>query len=268
MAEPSWPTHAPPRITELTFGNALIEGPRLFSGADEIDTIWKTLTEAGVDPSFALGQFWVESLFGTAGWNIWAEPKLYSWGNILYENTSLKGTPGVTKYAASNGFNYTAYPNWTTGVVDYCMLLDKYDKQSPDSRYGDTSTIDGATAKWAAKSPTSDSHLNYLEIVLGRMTRYDNRTDWEGELAIFTPGMTYSTNRRYSINAGDRWYLKPGGSTSYVFKAASVAIFLGQVAGTSWFAIRVLTARLSTDGKTRPVIGYLPNFNPARLTTV
>lgn len=268
MAEGSWPTHAAPRITELTFANALIEGPKVFPGAYEIAAIWKTLVGVGVDPSFALGQFWIESLFGTDGWNVWSEPALMSWGNVLYPNSSVRDRAGVTEYVASNGFHYTAYPDWTTGVEDYCLLLGKYRDQSPDARYGDTAEIDGATAKWAAKSPTSTSHLNYLDIVLGRMTRYDTRPDWEGELAIYTPDTTYSSNRRYAIHAGDRWYLKPGGNTSYVFKAASTAILMGQVAGSSWCAIRVLTARLSGDGKTRPAIGYLPNFDPRRMTTV
>lgn len=268
MAEGNWPTHAAPRITELTFANALLEGPHVFPGIDEVGLIWKVLGDGGVDPSFALGHFWVESLYGTAGWNIWATPKLHSWGNILYENTTIKGEPGVVKYAASNGYNYTGYPDWTTGVRDYVGLIGKYRDQAPDQKYGDTSLIDNATAKWTSKTLTSEVHLNYLDIVLGRMTRYDIRPDWEGELAIYTPGTIYATNKRYAVHAGDRWHLKPGGSTSYAFKAASTAISLGQVAGTSWQAIRVLTARLSTDGVTRPVIGFLPNFDPNRLTTV
>jgi hypothetical protein len=268
LAEAEWPVHAPARITELTFANALIEGPRVFKGVDEIGTIWKTLMKHGVDPSFALGHFWVESNFGTAGWNVWSEPKLYSWGNVLYPNSSLKGTPGVTEYSASNGYHYTAYPDWTTGVEDYCLLLNQYRDQAPDYRYGDTSTIYGATAKWPAKTPGSDGHLKYLDIVLGRMTRYDIRPDWEGELTLYTPGTTYNSNKRYAIKAGDRWYLKPGGSTSYAFKADGSAVFLGQVSGTSWFAIRVSTARLSNDGVTRFVVGYVPAFDSKRLKTL
>lgn len=268
MAEGTWPTHAPPRITELTFANALIEGPKVFPGAYEIGAVWKQLVGSGIDPSFALGHFWVESLFGTAGWNIWSTPKLMSWGNILYPNCSVKDVAGVTEYSASNGFHYAAYPDWTTGVEDYCLLLGKYLDHAPDSKYGDTSTIYGATAKWTAKTPGSESHLKYLDIVLGRMTRYDIRPKWEGELAIYSPGTVYTTNRRYLVKPGDRWFTKPGGNASYMFKAGGNSYFMGQVAGTSWCAIRVNTARLSTDGKTRPAIGYLPNFDPKRLTTV
>lgn len=269
MADETWLTHAPPRITELTFADALTETKaHSFIRPEEIDTIWKTFLQYGVDPSFALGQFWTESLFGTAGWNVWADPRLFSWGNILWENTFVADVAGVNKYAASNGFNYTRYPTWTTGVVDYCMLLNKYASSSPDSRYGDTTTIYGATAKWMAKTPGSDEHIRYLDVVLGRMNKYDSRPPFEGEMAIYGTGITYTSNQRYAIKAGDRWYLKPGGAISYPFKADGQGYYLGQVNGTSWFAIRVVTARMSADGKSRPVIGYVPNFDPTRVSHI
>jgi hypothetical protein len=268
MTDGSSLTHAAPRITELTFADALIEGPHAFPGWDEIGSIWRTLITAGVDPSFALGQFWVESLFGTAGWNIWSEPRLKSWGNILYPNSLVRDVPGVGEYAASNGYHYTYYPNWTTGVLDYVRQLELYAKRGVVPVYGDLRTIDGATAYWTKKDPDSTSHINYLDIVLGRMARYDGRPDWEGDTVISAPGITYNTNMRYAIKDGDRWYPKAGGATSYEFRSDSTAIFLGQVAGTSWGAIRVMTARFSPDGKAKPVIGYISKVDAARITKV
>lgn len=269
MAEETWPTHAAPRITELTLANALTETKaRVFQGAEEHETIWTTLLQYGVDPSFALGQFWTESLYGTAGWNIWSEPPMRSWGNVLYVNSHLHDRSGVTAYKASNGFTYTAYPDWTTGVEDYCMLLADYAKNHDDRRYGDTALVYGASAKWMAKVPGSEEHLRYLDVVLGRMNRYDARTPFEGDMAIYGTGITYTTNKRYAVKTGDRWYLKPGGAVSYTFKADGSGYFLGQVNGTSWLAIRVMTARLSSDGKARAVIGYLANFDPKRVTAV
>lgn len=267
MSDPTWAVHGPPRITELTFANALSEGPRFFKGVEETGTIWKTLLSYGVDPSFALGHFWVESLFGTAGWNIWADPPLRSWGNILYVNSSLRDRAGVTEYKASNGYDYAAYPDWTTGVEDYCLLLGKYRDHSPDYRYGDTSIIKGATAKWMAKVPNSDQHLNYLEIVLSRMSRYDSRPDFEGDMFIsFASGMVYTSSKRYEVKTGERWYPTAGGSVSYPIATGGKAVFLGQVHGSSWVAVQIRTGRFSPDGKTRPVVGYVPNFDAKRVT--
>lgn len=268
MTDGSALTHSAPRITELTFADALSEGPRVFTGMSEIGSIWQVLIDAKVDPSFALGQFWVESLFGTAGWNIWSDPPLHSWGNILYPNSTVRGTPGVGQYSASNGYHYTYYPDWTTGVRDYVGLLDQYAKSGVSTQYGDLRTIDGATAKWTAKDPDSTAHLNYLDIVLGRMARYDGRADWEGDTLLTTSGITYNTNKRYAIKAGDRWYPKAGGATSYEFRSDSTAIYLGEVSGTSWGAIRVITARFSSDGKSKPVIGYIKGVKASRITTL
>lgn len=272
MAEETWLTHAAPRITELSFANALTEtSGRIFVGNNEIGAIWSMLLSYGVDPSYALGQFWTESLYGTAGWNIWSEPPMRSWGNILWSNCQMKDRAGVTSYAASNGYTYASYPNWTTGVEDYCLLLAQYATQHDDSRYGDTATIYGATAKWMGKLPGSEDHLRYLDVVLGRMDRYDSRPPFEGEMLINSgtqPDIQYTTNKRYAIKAGDRWYLKPGGSASYAFRKDGTAIFEGQVMGTSWFAIRVMTTRFSNDGSMKPVIGFAPNFDAKKVTTV
>lgn len=272
MAEETWLTHAAPRITELTFANALTETDgRIFKGSEETGAIWNTLLKHGVDPSFALGQFWTESLYGTAGWNIWSEPPMRSWGNVLYLNSSLRDDPTVTSYPASNGYVYTSYPNWTKGVEDYCLLLEKYAKQTNDPRYGDTSRIYGATAKWMGKAPGTEEHLRYLDVVLGRMDRYDARPPFEGEMLINSGAnadIKFSTNKRYVIKSGDRWYLKPGGSVSYAFRADGDAIFFGQVQGTSWFAIRIMTTRFNDAGKAEPVVGYMPNYTASKVKTV
>lgn len=274
MAEGTWPTHAAPRITELTFANALIENDnRVFKGIPEIGTIWNTLLQHGVDPSFALGQFWTESLFGTAGWNVWSEPPLRSWGNILYVNSLIKDRPGVSRYDASNGFTYTVYPDWTTGAEDYCLLLEQYAKEHDDPRYGDTALIYGATAKWMADPPGSEGHLRYFDVVLGRMERYDIRPAFEGDMiivqsaAIETP-LQIDTNMRYSVKAGDRWYVKPGGAESYAIRKDRDVVFAGQVAGTSWFAIRLRTSRFSSDETSDTAVVYMPNFRAARVKVI
>lgn len=265
MVEETAPTHAAPRITELTFANGLTEGPRVFNEFSEIGAIWRTLTDAGVDPSFALGHFWVESGFGTLGWNIWSDPPLRSWGNILYVNSQVRDRPGVGEYKASNGYEYTYYPDWTTSVVDYCLNLDRYRDRSPDPRYGDTSTIYGACAKWAANEPGSVDHLKYIDIVLGRVARYDERPDWEGEMAVIGASSPTS-NQRYLIKDGERWYIKPGGTQSYEVRADVKAMYFGQVAGTSWGMVRINTARFSSDGKSRPTLVYVPNWSAARIS--
>ncbi len=272
MSSQTWPTHSAPRLTELTFLDALTEGPRVFSAPQEVGSIWRTLIQYGVDPSLALGQFWAESLFATAGYAIDSAEDgtpLRALGNILSVNSVLlaRGTTGVSTWSNhSHTYTYAQYATWTLGAEDYCLHLDQYVRNSPDSRYGDTSVIRGATAKWIGKPLDSEEHLRYLDVVLGRMDRYESREPWEGDMAIFSDGVSYSSSKRYAIKAGDRWYLKAGGTVSYQFRVDASVHFMGRVMDTSWFAVRVNTGRFTSDGKSRPVIAYLPNFSASRLS--
>lgn len=267
MAEASWPVHASPRITELTFARALGEGPKVSMAVSESGDIWKVIRSHGIDPSFALGMFWVESLFGTAGWNVWSTPPLKSWGNILWVNCQVKTVPGVGKYEASNGYDYAYYPSWAVGVEDFCLLLDDYRRQGNDSRYGDVSKIYGTTAKWPANTPGSKDHLHYLDIVLGRMARYDSAKPQEGEMAVMASGLGVSSAKKYFVAGGDRWYVMPGGTQSYAFRKSALLPYFGRVLGSNWVQVQVDTGRFGgvTSGTTAPVLAYLPNFDAGRV---
>ena len=263
MAEGSWPVHSGPRISELTFARALGEGPKTSPATSESGAIYKTFLAHGIDPSFALGMFWVESLFGTAGWNIWSDPQLKSWGNVLWVNCQVKDVPGVGKYEASNNFDYAYYPSWEVGAEDFCRLLDDYRRQGTDSRYGDVSKVYGATAKWPANPPGSADHTKYLNIVLGRMNQYDLYKPQEGEMAVTANGLTPTSNKKYYVEGGDRWYVMPGGTQSYAFRKSAMLPYFGKVLGSNWVQVLVHTGRFSST--TDPTLVYLPNFKADRV---
>lgn len=262
MITPQSPVHAPPRITREVFHRALKEGPRKFTGTTaDMDAGWNAAINAGVDPSFMLGHFWVESLFCTDGWCIWAN--LNSWGNSLIESTTL-APPEVTKYAASNGYNYCKYPSWTLGAKDYVGILARY-RDTEDPRYGDSGTIDGATARWAGKPLISEAHKTYVSIVIDRMTRYDAYNEEGDDMALHYTGLEYKSNLLYQIKAGDRWYPVVDGDTSWALTVDSLAQFHGTVNNKpGWFAIRVITSRLT--GKSEPHIVYMKGFSPTRVS--
>lgn len=270
-ADSSWPTHAPPRITELTFAQALYEGPHVFPGVGEIWAIWKTLLAHGIDPSFALGHCWVESNFGTAGFNA-QNPDMRAWGNILAVNSALlaANTPGVHRWSTTTNdgttYTYAIYDSWALGVEDYALLIDQYRDTSPDARYGPTETIYGATAKWPAKVLGSPWHLNYMTIVLNRMDIYDGRTPTEGDVAILEdqpkghPGY-------YRVKKGEHWYDKSDlAARSHSFSNDARVQFRGLVDGAGWAAVRLGTSVFIKDGASHPVTAYVP-FDSTRLTT-
>jgi hypothetical protein len=264
------PTHRPARITELTFANALLEGPHVFKGMGEIGAIWATLAMYGVDASFALGQFYAESFFGNAGYAKDAADDgtpLHAIGNILSVNSPLldRDEPGVATWSNhAHTYTYARYSTWALGALDYCLLLRNY-AMGFDPRYGDSSMIFGATARWAGKAPGSIEHRAYMDAIVGRMDTYDGRPPWEGDMAIIAPVDTVpSSNARYQIRMGDRWFEKAGGHVSHAFTADMLIPFFGLVGGTSWFAVGVRTGRFSTDGSLRSAEVYLPAYDPTR----
>ncbi len=218
----------------------------------------------GVDPSFALGMFWRESSFGTAGWNLWADLK--SWGNVLWVNCQVRDVPGVEEYKAANGFEYAKYPDWGTGAEDFCRLLDDYTRRGTDARYGDISLVYGATAKWAANPPGSDDHIAYVDNVVSRMNRYDTEPPQEGEMAISAAGVKMTTDASYWLAKGEPYYFVPGkaanGKFSFGTRPGAYVPYFGRIAGTDWAAVYATTSKLT--GSMDPTIVYV-RYDPTRV---
>lgn len=265
-------THRQPRITELTFGHALVEGPHVFSGSVEAGAIWSTLLHFGVDPSFMLGQFYAESFFGTAGFAVDAQKAgtpLHAIGNILAANSPLlaKDMVGVTRYTDLSGtYTFARYASWALGALDYCLLLQDY-VLNHDPRYGDSGIIYNATARWAGQALGSTAHINYLNAITGRMDNYDARPPWRStEMAIEAPvGVVPSSNAHYAARAGDLWYARPADTVGITgkFGAAADVTFLGYPRDApGWCAVVVHTGNLT--GTIIAAVVYMP-FDPLRL---
>jgi len=159
LPNPQSPTLAPPRITSARFVSllktknspAVPEGPEVFN----------ILVAQGVDPSFALGQFRVESQYGTAG----HAEVTGSWGNMLFDKNLTILASG--KYAPGNGYVYATYKNYIDAINDYCRYIHWY-KDEYKLR-----TIYQATARWIGKAAGSKGHLNYVNTIIADMIKYE-----------------------------------------------------------------------------------------------
>lgn len=195
-------TLTPPRIPAARFKEILQKHRSPALG--EADVIYRLLINGGVDPSFMLGQFLVESLYGTAGHAIVTK----SVGNILWD---AAWTPDVPKYSPGNGYTYAKYPNWTEGAADYVEYVNRY-AVTADYRYGDTcETIDKATARWTGASLTEPGHLRYVSILINAInSEYEyvpGVATEEGDIMIFAPdSAAIDSKYRYPVKNGTALY--------------------------------------------------------------
>lgn len=151
----------------------------------QAEAIWEHFLSEGVDPSFALGQFLVESNYGTAGW---AE-KTKSWGNMTWDRFNLPQEGYHLEPPATNGFDYIAFDTWLDGAEEYTRWLQRY-ATTKDPRYGEgfSDTIDKATARWAGKPLDSEAHLSYVSVLVNAMNTYEyapNEFRQQGDIMIF-----------------------------------------------------------------------------------
>jgi hypothetical protein len=252
------PTFAQPRISEFTFAEPLVgrSSPARF----EIYKIWQIILDAGVDPSYALAQFWAESLYGTAGWATITG----SWGNILFPNTTITT---ATEYSASNGYHYAKYSNWPDAVHDYVGLLAQY-RNLTGGPAGDTSKIYWATAKWIGKQPGSPAHQEYLDVVLWRMNQYEASTQpKEGERMIFAGNSGITTKQRFLLRKGTAFSESPGAEPYSKYTGNDTKVrWLGRVNNTSWGAIVVKTQHASQDGTQHDLVVYVNGVKDADIT--
>lgn len=157
------PTLAPPRISAIKF-RQLLQSKNSPATA-ESSAIYSSLVNNGVDVSFALAQFRVESQYGTAGY----AKETGSWGNMLWDANLCKHATGKITKTTSDGSKYTyaTYDDYVDAVEDYSNYLHWY-----ISQYSLT-TLYGATARWIGKVPGSQYHLTYVDTIVNDMTDYE-----------------------------------------------------------------------------------------------
>lgn len=265
LPTPQSPTHAPARISKVRF-KELLKSKNSPAVADS-DRVYDILVNRGVDPSFALAQFRVESQYGTAG----HAAVTGSWGNMLYDSNLTKLS--YKTYSPGNGYTYACYLSYIDAIVDYCAYLDWY-----RDRYN-LIDIYGATARWIGKTPGSTGHLNYCNTIVNDMVVYE-----------FPPGTYYNSGDgmiyagdsvgrdandrldgrlklRYPIAYRDKLYRGPSLDTylkTFTGTTGS-AFFLGLVNGSKeWGAILIGTSVADPDG----TIVYIPNIDMTRVIKV
>jgi hypothetical protein len=256
------PTLALPRISAIKFRQLLVS--KNSPAVPESSAVYASLVNNGVDVSFALAQFRVESQYGTAGF----AKSTGSWGNMLWDANLCKhakpiGTatvPYVTKTTSSGAtYTYATYTSYVDAVEDYSNYLHWY-----ISQYGLT-TIYGATARWIGKVPGSEFNLTYVDTVINDMTKYeyDPGDFYEvGDKMIYAgPSFDRLTGKlvqKYPVVEGSTvLYKGTDGTVLKTYQGTSGnAWFLGPVQGSwTWGAIIIGTSWADADA----TIVYIKN---------
>ena len=261
-----------PRINYERFRDILARKPS--PALSEAKPIWDLLIAGGVDPSFALGQFLVESIYGTAG----HAKVTKSWGNILWD---AAWTPTRDKYAPGNGYTYAKYPNWTEGAEDYVAYVRRY-AETVDNRYGGvTDTIDECTARWVGDPLDSEEHKRYVSVLLSAINddyeHVPNSFVDVGDRMIYAGKAGITSKARYPLKNGTAAYRGTDGTLlKYVsFGDGSSTLvtdvrFLGPVGQPwtdttwAWGAFVFGTSAADPQG----TIAYIKNPDPKKVKFV
>lgn len=252
-------TLAPPRITKARFKQLL--QTKNSPAVPESDAVYDILVAQGVDVSFALAQFRVESQYGTAGY-----AKITgSWGNMLHDDHLTTHEDGT--YTPSNGYTYATYANYVDAITDYCTYIHWYKDQY------NLDTIYEATARWIGKVPGSSGHISYVTIIVNDMIEYEypqGGYESEDEMIYFGAAFDRAVGRivqKYPVTSGLTLYR--GTNDSFVLKKYSgkdgLAWWLGFVnGGTAWGAIVIGTSSADPDA----TIVYIKNPDPNKIVTI
>lgn len=256
LPTPQSPTHAIARITATRFYNLLKEknSPAL----PEALAIYEELVLNNVDPSFALGQYRVESQMGTAGYAVFTK----SIGNMLFDSNLT--ILAIGQYSPGNGYTYAKYTNRLDATKDYCRYLAWY------RDHYNLTTIYGATARWIGKTPGSPGHLSYVTNILSDMIKYETEGQFyeTGDSMIYAgPALDRTTGRlvqKYPIKYGDILYRGTNGDILKKYTGtAGNAWWLGPVNGSyAWGAIFIGTSSADPDA----TLVYIKN--PSKLKII
>ena len=248
-------TLTPPRITAARFKQLL--GTKNSPAVPESDLVFNVLVREGVDPSFALAQFRVESQYGTAGY-----AKITgSWGNMLYDsNLTILAS---STYSPGNGYTYAVYDNYVDAILDYCRYIHWYkDEYNLD-------TIYEATARWIGKTPGSSGHISYINTIIDDMIRYEypNGGYESGDVMIYAgPSLDRNTGKltlKYPVTVGMQLYRGTDGSPLKKYSGtAGKAWWLGYPNNNKeWGTIFIGTTLADPDA----TLVYIKNPDPNKI---
>jgi hypothetical protein len=250
-------TLTPPRITSARF-TALLK-TKNSPAVPEAVKVYDVLVLEGVDPSFALAQFRVESQYGTSGY----AKITHSWGNMLYDSHLTILASG--KYSPGNGYTYATYDNYVDAILDYCRYIHWY-----KDNYG-FDTIYEATARWIGKAQGSSGHISYINIIIDDMIRYEFPAGGyeSGDKMIYAgPSLNRDNgtlNLKYQVVKGLVLYRGTDGSVLKTYAGLpGNAWWVGYVnGGKTWGALVIGTSSADPDA----TIVYIKNPDPRRIVT-
>lgn len=234
-------TLTPPRITAARFKQLL--QTKNSPAVPESDLVYNVLVREGVDPSFALAQFRVESQYGTAGY----AKVTGSWGNMLYDSHLTILATG--KYSPGNGYTYATYDNYVDAILDYCRYIHWYkDEYLLD-------TIYEATARWIGKAQGSSGHVSYINIIIDDMYDYEfPQGGYESGDKMIYIGPSFDRNtgkfgQKYYVKNGTQLYRGTDGAPLKKYSGTSgYAWWLGYVnGGKDWGALVIGTPSADPD---------------------
>lgn len=260
-------TLQPSRIDYDTFRGVLVEFRSPARGAAQ--SIYDQLVAGGVDATFALAQFLAESNYGTRGFAATTK----SWANILWDAAWTPTRPKTTFQVGSATYTYATYASFEESISDYVAYLQRY-ATTTDRRYGDSSVIDGACARWVGNALASEDHKRYVSTVINAMNRYIvvPGTFYETrDLMIYAGKAQVDSKARYPIANGTALYRGTDGSLLKYFNGtAGLAKFFGPVnqpwsdATWAWGMVRIGTSSADPEG----TLCYVKNPAKSKVTFV
>jgi hypothetical protein len=230
----------------------------------EAGPIWDLLINGGVDPSFALGQYHVESLMGKSGYARTTK----SWGNMLWDAAWTGDQP---KYHPSgSAYTYALYDSWTEGVADYVEYVRRYAVTLDYATHAVSDTIWTETSRWTGHPAGDVGHEQYVQIILSLINDEFEFVPGAfievGDKMIDVDLSAITTTKKYPVKNGTYLYR---GTTGDVLKIASFGTklpdgsaggmcqFLGPVgnrwADTKW-AWGAIVVGVSTLGGAKTVV--------------
>lgn len=257
MSLPNYNTQtlAPPRIPYSTFVARL--KTKNSPAVPQAKSIYDAFVYEGVDPSFALAQYRVESQYGTAGIALVTK----SWGNMLYDASLCPHAVG--QYAPGNGYTYAKYIDVYSAALDYVNYLHNY------AIVRNLHTIYEVTAEWIGKTPGSSGHISYTDIIINDMIAYETKPGefYEtGDVMLWADLINTSgkITKKYPITTGTTLYRGTNGDVLKKYSGKdSFAYFIGLAQGsTDWGAILINTSSGDPNGYT---LVYIKNIDKRKL---
>lgn len=255
------PVLAAPRIPYATFLARLKS--KNSPAVPQAKQIYDGFIASGVDPSFALAQYRVESQYGTAGHAVMTK----SWGNMLWDSSLCLHAAG--QYSPGNGYTYAKYNDVYSASLDYAHYLHDYAENR------NLHSIYAVTAEWIGKPPGSSGHISYVNIIINDMIAYELQPGefYEaGDKMIFSHNISTDgkIHEKYPV-VKDKTVLYRGTSGD-ILKTytgpSGLAWFTGLVQGSkTWGTILIKTEAAGADPAGYTTV-YIKNIDTTKIVKV